>query len=311
MSKRVGVVVGHEESFSSELIKRCNQRPGIVAEMAQIGGTAERHVSRYDVLIDRLSHKVPHYRAFLKAAVLAGTTVLNDPFRCSADDRFFAVSLAARMGLQVPRTVLLPQKNYDSSVNLERSLHNLEYPLNWAAIIDYVRFPAILKPIGAINRDVSIVKDAPGLMSAFDASGQGVTMLQQLLKSSLYLRCLCVGGQRALAVQYDPLRHCYVYHDDDDWLAAPLRDQVLGDALKVTRALGYDLGAVEVAVVDSVGWIVDASNPAAELHREALGGRYFDVLVDWMVDLVERCARGEARTVERQSWAEAISQGRQ
>jgi hypothetical protein len=54
--------------------------------------------------------------------------VINDPFWWSADDKFFGYSLAARLGVAVPRTVLLPQKDYIPAIDKNRSLRNLEFP---------------------------------------------------------------------------------------------------------------------------------------------------------------------------------------
>ena len=48
-----------------------NREPGIRAELAKIGGTAERFDPPYRVLIDRISQEVDHYRLHLKAAQLA------------------------------------------------------------------------------------------------------------------------------------------------------------------------------------------------------------------------------------------------
>ena len=54
----------------------------------------------YDVIVDRISHDIPFYRAWLKNAVLSGTRVINNPFWWSADDKFFNYALAheARRG---------------------------------------------------------------------------------------------------------------------------------------------------------------------------------------------------------------------
>lgn len=68
---------------------------------------------------------------------LEGTIIINNPFWWSADDKFFNYSLARKLGVAVPRTVLLPQKDYIAGITSE-SLRNLEFPLNWQAIIDYV-----------------------------------------------------------------------------------------------------------------------------------------------------------------------------
>ena len=68
--------------------------------------------SRYAVIVDRISHEVEYYRGFLKHAVLQGTHVINNPFWWTADDKFFNYAVAAKLGIAIPKTVLLPQKGY-------------------------------------------------------------------------------------------------------------------------------------------------------------------------------------------------------
>ena len=58
------------------------------------------------MIVDRISHDIPFYRAFLKHAVLHGATVINNPFWWSADDKFFNYSLAAKLGVAAPPTVI-------------------------------------------------------------------------------------------------------------------------------------------------------------------------------------------------------------
>ena len=108
MTEKIGVLVGWEQSFPKAFIERCNKIPGVHAELAKIGGTPERFESPYKVLIDRISQEVKHYRFYLKAAALGGAYVINDPFWWSADDKFFNYSLAEKLGVAVPKTVLLP-----------------------------------------------------------------------------------------------------------------------------------------------------------------------------------------------------------
>ncbi len=66
----------------------------------------------YAVIVDRISHDIPFYRAFLKHAALNGTAIINNPFWWSADDKFFNYSLAAKLGVAVPPTVILPHKKF-------------------------------------------------------------------------------------------------------------------------------------------------------------------------------------------------------
>ena len=135
MPERIGILVGQEQSFPEAFIARVNARPGIQAELAKIGGHAG-DASRPATASSStgISHEVPFYRFHLKAASLAGTYVINDPFWWSADDKFFGYSLAARIGVTVPRTVMLPSKDYIPAIDPQRSLRNLEYPLDWEAI---------------------------------------------------------------------------------------------------------------------------------------------------------------------------------
>src|SRR5919106_1260524 len=112
--KKVGILVGREVTFPEAIIKSINERGGgkVTAEMVTIGGIRHDEPKKYDVIIDRISHEVPYYRATLKRMSLEGTYIINNPFWWSADDKFFNYSLAAKLGVAIPKTVLLPQKDY-------------------------------------------------------------------------------------------------------------------------------------------------------------------------------------------------------
>src|SRR5256886_5957871 len=112
--KRVGVLVGREKTFPEALIKGINEqgRGDVIAEYIKLGGVKYDAPLQYDLVVDRISHEVPFYRATLKRMALEGTIIINNPFWWSADDKFFNYSLAKKLGVAVPKTVLLPQKDY-------------------------------------------------------------------------------------------------------------------------------------------------------------------------------------------------------
>ena len=60
----------------------------------KLTGTKMGEPSGYRVIVDRISHEVEYYRAYLKHAVLEGTYVINNPFWWTADDKFFNYSVA-------------------------------------------------------------------------------------------------------------------------------------------------------------------------------------------------------------------------
>ena len=60
----------------------------------KLTGTKMGEPSGYRVIVDRISHEVEYFRAYLKHAVLEGTYVINNPFWWTADDKFFNYSVA-------------------------------------------------------------------------------------------------------------------------------------------------------------------------------------------------------------------------
>ncbi|MDT5262267.1 MAG: hypothetical protein QOC61_1271, partial [Acidobacteriota bacterium] len=179
--KKVGLLVGRERTFPVSLIESINERGGgeVVAEFVKVGGVRHEGPIEYDLIIDRISHEVPFYRAFLKRATLEGIIVINNPFWWSADDKFFNFSLATKLGVAIPKTVLLPQKDYIEGITSE-SLRNLEFPLDWQAIADYVGFPAYIKPFdGGGWKNVSKINSLEELWKVYDTTGTLCMTLQQ------------------------------------------------------------------------------------------------------------------------------------
>ena len=104
--------------------------------------------------------------------MLEGTYVINNPFWWTADDKFFNYAVAAKLGVAIPKTVLLPQKAYPATVDLTaESLKNLEYPVDWEGLLDYVGRPAILKPYsGGGWKHVYKVHNVEELLAAYDGT---------------------------------------------------------------------------------------------------------------------------------------------
>src|SRR3954464_4870417 len=201
---KVGLIVGREWSFPPKFIEEVNRRnQGVVAEYAKLGGTRMNEAVPYAVLIDRISHEVPYYRSYLKHAVLQGATVINNPFMWTADDKFFEATLACKLGVAHPKTLVLPNKDYVPGIVPTESLRNLKYPLDWQGILDYVGLPCILKDAhGGGWKGVSGGRTMDVVIDHYNTSGQLTMILQEFIEWEQFVRCLAIGQREVLPMKY-------------------------------------------------------------------------------------------------------------
>ena len=299
--KKIGVLFGMENTFPGALVERINSMnvDGITAEFLQTGGVRLDKAPPYAVIVDRISHDIPFYRAFLKHAVLNGTIVINNPFWWSADDKFFNYSLATKLGVAVPPTVVLPHKNYPEGTT-ERSMRNLEFPLKWDEIFEYVGFPSFLKPVdGGGWRDVHHVHNPEEFFRAYDQSRDLCMTLQRGVKFNEYFRCYVVGQEKVHIMPYDPRRpHHERYVVNPPEYDKKLLKRVEKDALALCKALGYDLNTVEFAVEDGVPYAIDFMNPAPDADLHSVGQKNFDWIVEAVADLAVKKAKSAPKLPE-------------
>jgi hypothetical protein len=291
--KRVGILVGREKTFPEALIRQVNERgkSEVVAEYVKLGGVRHDEPPRYDLVIDRISHEVPFYRAALKRMALEGTFIINNPFWWSADDKFFNYSLARKLGVAVPKTVLLPQKDYIPGI-VSESLRNLEFPLDWQAIVDYVGFPAFMKPFdGGGWKNVSKINSLEELIAEYDQTGTLCMTLQESIEFDQFVRCYCIGQRDVMIMPYDP-RKPYLsgeqYLNDPNYLSSDLAERVVNDVQTLCTALGYDINTVEFAIRGGVPYAIDFMNPAPDAELQSVGEFYHRWVTDEVTDLVFR-----------------------
>ena len=298
--QKVGLLRGREYSFPPAFIAQVNQlgkKDGVAAEFVKLGGTRMNEPAEYRVIVDRISHEIDYYRGYLKHAVLQGTYVINNPFWWTADDKYFNYSVAARLGVAIPKTVLLPQKGYPGDVDItSESLHNLSYPLDWDGLLDYVGRPAILKPFsGGGWKHVYKVNNKEELLAAFDKTSPYCMTLQEFIDFDKYVRCFTFGKTDIVPVHYDPKERRY--HVDHNYLSPALGTRIVKDAQTINQALGYEMNTIEFAIKDDVPYAIDFLNPAPDFERDRITEFYFGMVVDRMARLViDRALKGTPST---------------
>ncbi len=299
---KIGLLCGREYAFPPAFLQRVNEvgRPhGITGEFVKLAGTRMGEPSGYRVIVDRISHEVEYYRAYLKHAVLHGAYVINNPFWWTADDKFFNYSVMDRLGVAIPKTVVLPQKGYPADYDLTaESLHNLGYPIDWEGLLDYVGRPAILKPYsGGGWKHVYKVRDTAELIAAYDGTAPYCMTLQQFVDFKQYVRCFTFGKTDIVPVVYDPHQRRYLV--DHNYLSPELGARVVRDAQTINTALGYEMNTIEFAIADGVPYAIDFLNPAPDFERDRITPFYFDVVLQKMTDLViDRALNGRVQ----QTW---------
>jgi glutathione synthase/RimK-type ligase-like ATP-grasp enzyme len=301
---KIGVLHGMEESFPPALAGRINELigeraiPNLRAESFLTGESRLGEPSGYRLIIDRISHDIPFYRSLLKNAVLRGTTVINNPFWWSADDKFFNYCLAERLGVAVPRTVLLPHKDHPPTTT-ERSMRNLKYPLDWDGIFEHVGFPAFLKPhSGGGWKHVYKVNSPEEFFHAYDQTGDLCMTLQQGIEFEDYFRCYVINRKQVHVMRYDPRQpHDLRYVPGNPPAGAAMEERLVKDCLTLCRALGYDMNTVEFAVAGGIPYAIDFLNPAPDAARESVGEENFRWIVGAIAEMaIERALQPAAQS---------------
>ena len=288
---KVGLLVGREWSFPPAFIEEVAKRnAGVEVEFIKLGGTAMDEPVPYSVIVDRISHEIGYYRTYLKHAVLQGVTVVNNPFMWSADDKLFDASLATKLGVAHPKTLALPNKDYIPGIKHDESLRNLQYPLDWDAVIAHIGMPCILKDAhGGGWKEVYVCRSKEELIENYNTSGLLTMIVQEFIEWDQFIRCMSLGQRDVLCMKYDPKNRCYV--PEVDHLSPELEARIKKDSLTLMRALGYDMCSLEFAVRDGIPYAIDFMNPAPDMDINSLTPSYFDWVLKGMADLVIRLAK--------------------
>jgi len=222
---------------------------------------------RYDVVLDRLTPWYHTSREWIKkGVVLDDLYVLNNPFTLQAMQKHTSYAAMMRLGVPVPRTFLLPPKEYprtdpleaDLDVTLERYAQMFDIP----ALGDDIGYPLFMKPYdGGAWVGVSKIDDGDQLRAAYDASGTRIMHLQKAVDPfDLFVRCLGVGPQiNVISYAPDaPLHERYLV--DFDFVDADEYQQLLDLTLTINSFFGWDFNSCEALRRHDVFHPIDFAN---------------------------------------------------
>jgi glutathione synthase/RimK-type ligase-like ATP-grasp enzyme len=303
--KRIGILYGMERSFPEAFVEAVNKMglKDIKAEPVLVDKVQQGVGDDYAVIIDRISQDVPFYRAYLKNAACVGTAVINNPFWFSADEKFFNNALATRIGVPVPKTVILPSHDRPTDTT-DSSFSNLKFPLSWEKIFEYIGWPAYMKPhSGGGWKNVYKLNRADEFFKAYKETGQLVMLLQEEIVFTEYFRCYCLGRKYVRVMQYEPRNpHHLRYVVNGPPASAKLVKQVHDYVLDLCNALGYDFNTVEMAVRDGVPYAIDFCNPAPDADVKSVGQENFDWVVEHAAKMAVERAKAHKPDQDNLTW---------
>ena len=306
--KKIGILFGKERSFPTAFVDRINrkQKAGIVAEPVSIDKVMQGEGGGYTVIVDRISQDVPFYRAFLKNAAIDGTAVINNPFWWSADEKFFNNALATKIGVPVPKTVILPSKDLPDDTS-DQSFVNLSYPLDWEGIFKYVGFPAYMKPFaGGGWKNVYKLHDEQEFFEKHAETGQLVMLLQEEIIFEQYYRCYCIGGKHVRIMPYEPRNPHHLRYVSDFSPDAKLLKKMEDIVLRINQYLGYDFNTVELAVRDGIPYAIDFCNPAPDADINSVGEENFEWVVETAASYAIERAEAHEPGMDNLTWGEYV-----
>lgn len=310
--KKIGVLHGMERSFPEAFVERINKMglknisaSPVVVDMVEQGAPCG-----FDVIIDRISQDIPFYRAFLKNAASSGTAVINNPFWWSADEKFFNNALALKIGVPVPKTVILPSHEKPTDTQ-DTSFSNLKFPLSWEQIFEYIGWPAYMKPhAGGGWKSVYKLRGPDEFFEAYRQTAQLVMMLQEEIIFDDYFRCYCLGRKYIRIMQYEPRNpHHLRYVVEKGPASEKLLKKVHDYVLDLNNALGYDFNTVEMAVRNGIPYAIDFCNPAPDAEVTSVGQENFDWVVEHAAKMAVDRAQRHQPGKDNLTWGTFVANG--
>ena len=309
--KKIGILFGKERSFPDAFVARINSKKvsGIVAEPVHIRKAVQGEPTGYAVIVDRISQDVPFYRTWLKNEALTGTAVINNPFWWSADDKYFNNCLMTKVGVPVPKTVILPSRELPTDTS-DESFSNLSYPLDWEAMFHYVGFPAYMKPFaGGGWKNVYKLHNSDEFFEKHNETSQLVMLLQEEIVFEEYYRCYCIGRKYIRIMPYEP-RNPHHLRYVADFSPSPERLKQMEEiVLRINNYLGYDFNTVELALRNGVPYAIDFCNPAPDAERTSVGEENFEWVVETAANYAIERALENREGADNLTWGEYVKRG--
>ena len=283
VTKRIGLSLGADICWPicfEEIIRRLdlhlplgNDEVSFEVERLTIRPFDLSQASRFDVLLDRLTHWYHTSREWIKKAVVMNDLyVFNNPWSVQSMEKHTSYAAMKHLGLPVPDTWMVPPREYDRTPDLDHTLSRYAQLFDLGEIGEKIGYPLFLKPYdGGAWVGVSKIDDAGQLEAAYAQSGKRVMHLQRAVENfDLFVRCLGIGPQVRM-MSYNPsaplherYEVAFDFLDADE--AALLEDMVL----TINTFFGWDFNSCEALRSGGEFYPIDFANACPDSQVTSL-----------------------------------------
>ncbi len=228
--------------------------------------------ARPELVIDRLAHWYYHPREWLKkAALVNGTYLLNSPFTFQAMEKHSAYCAMLRLGLKVPKTILVPYKNPVDNVRWAYTSEKYNRDFDLDAIAAELGYPMYMKPFdGGGWRGVSRINDKADLHRAYDESGEMLMHLQATIEYEHFARALSIGPE-TMVMDFRPDQPMHQrYHVSHGFLSESAGEQTVAISRIVNAFFRWEFNSCEMLVAGDEVYPIDYANACPDVALTSL-----------------------------------------
>ena len=228
---------------------------------------------KYDVVIDRLTHWYFTSREWIKKSVVVNDLyVLNNPWTLQSMEKHTSYCAMMRLGFPIPKTWMVPPKEYIESADLQPTLRRYAKLFNLGDIGDKIGYPLFMKPYdGGAWVGVTAIKDREALLAAYEESGTRVMHLQEgIIPFDGFVRCIGLGAQWR-CVNYDPDAPLHDrYRMDVDFLSSAEEQRLKDITMVINAFFGWDFNSCESLLSGGEWHPIDFANACPDSQVTSL-----------------------------------------
>ena len=234
-----------------------------------------RRPTRYDVVLDRVTHWYPTSREWIKKVILLDDVyVLNNPWSIQSMEKQTTYCAMMRLGMPIPDTWMVPPKDYaqEGLPDLQTTLDRYAKLFDLGIVGKQLGYPMFMKPYdGGAWKGVSRVADEAALREAYEQSGRLVMHLQKSIEPyEHFVRCVGVGAQLR-CIRYDPSAPLHDrYEMTRDFISADDVQLLRDTTLTINAFFGWDFNSCEALLKDGVWHPIDFANACPDSQVTSL-----------------------------------------